>query len=126
MQEQIRLANDERLRLEGAKVLGDRLVAHAQAQKPQWPPPFYDSYYAVLTEYLEEINYGGASMPAPTVAPSPPSTVPAVIPGETASVVPTGTRTLKERLASLKELLGDELITQDEHDERRKAILAEV
>lgn len=130
MQEQIRLANDERLRLEGAKVLGDRLVAHAQAQKPQWPPSFYDSYYAVLTEYLEEINYGGASMPAsasvPIALPGAVAAVPAIIPGETASTVPTGTRPLRERLASLKELLDDELITQAEYDDRRKAILAEV
>jgi ssDNA-binding Zn-finger/Zn-ribbon topoisomerase 1 len=35
-------------------------------------------------------------------------------------------RTRKERLSELKELLDDGLITQEEHDGRRKEILAEV
>jgi len=37
-----------------------------------------------------------------------------------------GTRTLKERLTNLKELLAEDMITQDEFDARRKEILAEV
>ena len=133
MQAQIGQAIDERLRLDGAKILGDRLVAHANTQKSAWTPGFYNAYYQVLTDYLEEINYAGAS-----TAPPAPNTggagvgvaaLPAIIgngSGTATAAPPVGTRSLKERLAGLKELLDEALITQDEFDTRRKEILAEV
>ncbi len=68
MQAQVAAAIDERLREEGAKRLGDRLVAHANTQKAAWPPAFYNAYYSVLTGYLEEINYAGSESP---LAPNP-------------------------------------------------------
>ena len=131
MQAQIASAIDERLRDTGAKALGDRLVAHAGAQKSAWPPAFYNAYYFVLTGYLEEINYAGQAAPYATDT----SALPAVIAGNGAALAappavlaaaPSGTRTLKERLNDLKELRAEEIITQEEFDERRKAILAEV
>ena len=125
MQAQIAAAIDERLRAEGAHALGDRLVAHANRQKSAWTPGFYNAYYLVLTNYLEEINYAGGVTPAVET-----SAVPAVIPSAATAVMTsptlTGTRTLKERLNDLKELRAEDIITQEEFDERRKAILAEV
>ena len=127
MQAQIAAAIDERLRDLGGKALGDRLVAHALVQKSAWLPAFYNAYYLVLTNYLEEINYAGGTAPEVVVETS---AVPVVIPNGATAVAtapaPTGTRTLKERLNDLKELRAEDIITQEEFDERRKAILAEV
>ena len=140
MQAQVAAAIDERLRAEGAKRLGDRLVAHANTQKAAWPPAFYNAYYSVLTGYLEEINYAGEQtprQPPPPAVPADPSpingrgagtgvvsAVPAVIANGTATTAPVRTR--KERLAELKELLDEGLITAEEFDGRRREILAEV
>ncbi len=118
MQAQVSAAIDERLRDIGAHAMGNSLVAHANMQKARWPLPFYNSYYAVLTAYLEEINYGGAQAAAPGAETS---ALPVIIP---AGAGPD--RTLKERLGRLKELLDETLITQDEYDTRRREILAEV
>ena len=91
----------------------------------------------MLTDYLEEINYAGTSA-APTVTAmsvAPPlQTVaqpPAIIGSNgnsqsTTAAAPPPARTLKERLAALKELLDEGLVTQEEFDARRKDILAEV
>ena len=127
MQAQITAAIDERLRDMGGKALGDRLVAHALVQKPAWLPAFYNAYYLVLTNYLEEINYAGGSPLAPNTGGTgaEKSAVPVVIPNEVAATVAT-VRTLKERLNELKELRAEEFITQEEFDVRRKEILAEV
>ncbi|MGO8673377.1 MAG: tubulin-like doman-containing protein [Capsulimonadaceae bacterium] len=115
MAAQINAAVDESLRAEGAPALGARLVQHANAHKPGLDPAFYDSYYAVLTGYLEEINYEGG-LPVAVVSPSSSG------PQKPAAPV----RTVRERLAHLKELLDEGLITQDDHDRRKKEILAEV
>jgi hypothetical protein len=123
MEAQIGQAIDERLRSDGAKLLGDRLVAHANIQKSAWTPGFYNSYYKVLTNYLEEINYAGAA--ATPVTPTA-NNGSATGNGTATAAPPVGARTLKERLAELKGLLDEELITQDEFDTRRKEILAEV
>ncbi len=121
MQAQIAAAIDERLRAEGAQAFGARLVQHAGAQKTALAPGFYDSYYAVLTRYLEEINYAGASLAAsPSPLPAPSETAVTVAPNGAAA------RTVRERLADLKALLDDGLVTQAEHDSRRAAILADV
>ena len=140
MQAQIAAAIDERLRADGPHALGDRLVSHATAQKRLLAPAFYDSYYKVLTEYLEEINYGGtqAAPPAPSsggagtitplaVAPSLQTVAspPALIGGNGGSAT-ASPRSRRDRLAELKELLDEGLITQDEFDARRREILAEV
>jgi len=98
---------------------------------------FYDSYYKVLSEYLEEINYGGTQAASGTglarQAPTPVALAPALqtvasppalIGSNGASVTPTRSR--KDRLAELKELLEEGLVTQDEFDARRREILAEV
>jgi hypothetical protein len=146
MQKQIAAAIDERLRTEGAQVFGNRLVAHANREKATQAPAFYDSYYKVLTDYLEEINYAGARAVgnplAPNAAASTTSPIalapslqtvakpPAVIGTNGAALASSAAtppvRTRKERLAELKELLDEGLITQDEFDTRRKEILAEV
>ena len=132
---QVAAAIDERLRDEGAKGLGDRLVAHAVAQKSRWPLGFYDSYYQVLTDYLEEVNYGGSAETGPVpnsggVGRQTVANPPAVVPGNgvtvSAGAVTAPSRTRKERLGELKDLLDEGLISQAEFDERRKAILAEV
>jgi hypothetical protein len=129
MQAQIAAAIDERLRDIGGKALGDRLVAHALVQKSAWLPAFYNAYYHVLTNYLEEINYAGGTASVNTAS-AETSAVPAVIPNGVTTVAtapaPNGTRTLKERLNDLKELRTEDIITQEEFDERRKEILAEV
>jgi hypothetical protein len=137
MQAQIALAIDERLRRDGPRLLGDRLVQHATAQKPLLAPAFYDSYYRVLTDYLEEINYGGVdAVPPAQSAPSAPNAggaggvVPALMPPTSAAPAVSGNggagRSLKDRLASLKELRDEEIISQEEFDARRREILAEV
>ena len=109
-------------------------------QKSRWAPAFYDAYYKVLTDYLEEINYGGTGEgvpPAPNnggvgVGRQTGAQLPAVIPGVgavpgTAVTTSLPGRTRKERLGELKELLDEELIiTQEEFDVRRREILAEV
>jgi len=133
MAAQINAAIDERLRAEGSQVLGSRLVQHANAHKSTMETAFYDSYYTVLTDYLEEINYGGdapvaarpaangASTGSPSTAASPQSVATAAPPATQAS-----TRSRKERLGELKELLDEGLITQEEYAGRIKEILAEV
>ncbi len=135
MQAQIAAAIDERLRADGSQIFGDLLVSHANREKITQAPAFYDSYYKVLTDYLEEINYAGtraaASVTTPlAVAPSLQTVAspPALINGSGATAAPPAppARALKERLAALKDLLADDLITQDEFDARRKEILAEV
>ena len=152
MAQQIGAAIDDKLRGVGAQEMGRMLVAHAAAQKAVSPPAIYDPYYKVLSDYLEEINYSGESAPSPASGngPHPPAPSPARGRGgaegllSSPSPVPTGegrpseggvrassageppARTMRERLASLKELLAEELITQDEHDARRREILAEV
>jgi hypothetical protein len=124
MQAQVSNAIDEALRRDGPRVLGDRLVQHATAQKPLMTPAFYDSYYLVLTDYLEEINYAGAAPAAvPLVVSAPVSTVPALIgSGQPASE----TRSIKDRLAQLKNLRDEDMISTDEYEQRRQQILAEV
>lgn len=140
MQQQIVQAIDERLRADGAQILGDRLVAHASREKITQPPAFYDSYYKVLTDYLEEINYagtqaasesgvGGTTTPL-AIAPSLQTVAqpPAVIggSGETTAPAAAPTRTLREKLTDLKESLDDGLITQEEFNALRKEIIAGV
>ena len=98
--------------------------------------PFYNSYYAVLTAYLEEINYQGnqeistegagrtlegAGRDSEGAASSAPTHTAGMMPD-----VISAPRSLKVRLGELKELLDEALITQDEHDTRRREILAEV
>jgi hypothetical protein len=144
MQAQIAAAIDERLRADGSQVFGDLLVGHANREKATQAPAFYDSYYKVLTDYLEEINYAGTRAVTPSAPPAATTTALATAPslqtvpnppailsagngnGSTTVAPATATRTRKERLAELKELLADDLITQDEFDARRKEILAEV
>jgi hypothetical protein len=124
MQAQIAAAIDERLRAEGPNAVGAKLVEHANIQKAALPQSMYDSYYTILTEYLEEINYAGPG--APIDSPVSPSAPPSVAPAPEAAASSTPVRSRKERLAELKGLLDDELITRDEYDSRRKDILAEV
>jgi len=130
MQAQVAAVIDERLRDTGARALGDRLVAHANTQKARWPLPFYNSYYAVLTGYLEEINYGGASeAPPPQVWGAGEDKAREEVPSLPAPQTWGGgasPRSRRERLGELKELLDETLITQDEYDTRRREILAEV
>ena len=138
MAAQINAAIDERLRAEGSSVLGSRLVQHAGAHKASMEAAFYDAYYAVLTDYLEEINYSGeapAASPISTAAngaststsfATSQATSQAVATSAPSTSTPPAVRSRKERLAELKELLDEGLITQDEHDGRRKEILAEV
>ena len=141
MEAQIGQAIDDSLRSEGAQALGDHLVQHAQAQKAQYPTDFYNSYYKVLTDYLEEINYSGQQatssqtnqngtplLMAPALQPV--AATPAVIGSNgTAVSVPAAVSsksTRKERLIELKELLDEGLITPEDYDTRRKEILSEV
>ena len=133
---QVEAAINERLRDEGARALGDRLVAHAVRQKSRWEPAFYDAYYKVLTDYLEEINYGGVGADSPPASNSggvgrqtvgqPPAVIPGVGAVAGTSVTAAPARTRKERLGELKELLDEAVITQEEFDARRREILAEV
>ncbi|MDQ2800564.1 MAG: SHOCT domain-containing protein, partial [Armatimonadota bacterium] len=125
MEAQIVQAIDERLRMDGPSLLGARLVQHANAQKATLTPAFYNAYYRVLTQYLEEINFAGAQSAAPALTSAAPVAAPPAIVG-TPNGVSAPARTRKERLAELKELLDDGLITQEEHDSRRREIVAEV
>ena len=98
-------------------------------RKPLLAPAFYDSYYKVLSDYLEEINYGGTQAPRSPLACRPVSANRRARPrpssAATAALRPP-TRSRRDRLAELKELLDEGLITQDEFDARRREILAEV
>ncbi len=73
--------------------------------------PGLASQMALLTDDGLESTYLASSLRGTT----PPATPPA-----TPSAVPSTTR---ERLAELKGLLDDGLITQAEHDERRRAVI---
>ena len=120
--QQIDAAVDERLRAEGPRAFGDRLVQHANEQKTRLNADMYDAYYKVLSDYLEQINYG--SMDAAISAAPRPAAVKAGAPSPPAQ--PAAKATVRERLVHLKELFDDGLITQEEFDLQRKSILSDV
>jgi len=126
--QQIDAAVDDRLRSEGPRSLGDRLVLHANEQKVKLNPDMYDGYYKVLSDYLEQINYG--SMDAAIAATPKPNLTKSLSPIAAAQAAAAASApakaTVRERLMHLKELFDDGLITQDEFNEQRKSILADV
>lgn len=131
LKEQIDQGIEEKLHEAGVADLGNRLVAHAQLQEKALPAGIYRPYQKAISDYLEEINYAG---PGAAVAMNPVAPVPALA-APTAPPVPNNggategaspAQTIRERLAHLKSLYDDDLITEEEFNARKTAILAEI
>jgi len=128
MQQQIEAATDDRLRAEGTRAVGDRITLHARQKKTELAQDLYDPYYKILTEYLEQINYGGSEgqIEGQPAASAPAASKPKANGAKSDVPAAAGAKSVKERLAELKELLDDAIISQEEYDQRRKEILSEL
>ncbi len=150
LRQQLDQGIEEKLHELGVAELGNRLVAHVQAQQRALPSAIYRPYQKAIADYLEEINYAGNNRAVP-VAPvaaarkrrrrcSHERGAGGAIGGPTAAQPtaalpsPAGSgaggastaQSIRERLANLKSLLDDGLITEDDFNSRKAAILAEV
>jgi hypothetical protein len=145
---------EAKLREVGVTEMGDLLVAHVHSQERALEPAVYRPYQKAISDYLEQINYGGpaqarpaavtaappvAALPPPqpvVTAPVPtPVTVPADGNGAAPAPVPTtapapaatgGVQAARERLANLKMLLDEGLITEEDYNQRKATILTEL
>jgi hypothetical protein len=145
LKQQLDQGIEEKLHEWGVTEVGNRLVAHAQVQEKALPPAIYRPYQKAISDYLEEINYAGpgAAVPVNPVAAAPAPPTPAAIgtgDGAATAVAPpaaapalpppaapsSSVQSIRERLANLKGLYEEGLITEDDFNTRRAAILAEV
>ena len=132
----------------GANALGDMLVAHANAQEKLLPTPIYRPYAKAIRDYLEEINYSGgrdngtqngygngygapSAMPVAVAAPEAVAAVSGPTIAEPTPALPapaaqSAGQTVRERLANLKSLFDDGLITQEDFNARKTTILGDV
>jgi hypothetical protein len=125
----------------GVQEVGQALLQHVDAQSRRFPRPILRPYQTAITDYLEQINYnpGGPAVPVAVVSlPTPIAAVkPAVTaPAAAAAAAPAspaaapvggdGIASVRARLASLKALFDEELITKEDYDSRRAVILTEV
>jgi hypothetical protein len=146
LKQQLDQGIEEKLHELGVSELGNRLVAHVQAQERALPGEIYRPYQQAISDYLEQINYagpaaampvtpvaaplaapagnGGAALAGPTLVQPAPAALPQPSSGGNAGA--STVQNLRERLANLKSLFDDGLITQEDFDTRRAAILAEV
>lgn len=130
---------EEKLHEWGVSEMGNRLVAHVQAQQRALPAALYRPYQRAISDYLEQINYSGAGAPVP-VNPTPELAAPAAAamgdgarpaaalpqPAAAGPSQPTAGQSVRERLANLKSLFEEGLITEGDYNTRKAAILAEV
>lgn len=141
----------------GVTEMGNRLVAHVQAQERILPAPVYRPYQKAVSDYLEHINYAGpggppavaavaTTVPAPLMAPPPTAAIVPPVPvtngsgsgAATATVAPpvtttpaappngSGVNAVRERLANLRMLLDEGLITDEDFKTRKEAILKDI
>ncbi len=148
LRQQLDQGIEEKLHELGVAELGNRLVAHVQAQERALPPAIYRPYQQGISDFLEEINYAGpaAAVPVTPAAAAPPGVPeaagtangagspgtiggPAVAAPTPALPQPAATpstgQNIRERLTNLKSLFDDGLITSEDYDTRRATILAE-
>lgn len=140
LREQLEQGIEAKLHEKGVTELGNLLVGHAQAQKNSLPPVIYRPYQKAISDYLEEINYAGPGAPV-AVAPVPaaaavpagapsngdgPTTIAQSPPALPSPVPASSGQTVRERLANLKSLLEDGLITDEDFAARKATILSEI
>jgi hypothetical protein len=133
LKEQIDRGIQAKLVEQGVQLMGQQLLAHVEQQNARnFGRAILRPYQQAITDYLENINYN-PEMPAVIVAPIAPAPVavapaPVAAPAQPVVVAPgpASLGSLKERLANLKVLLEEELITQADFEARKAAILTEV
>ena len=130
LREQLQQGIEGRLHELGITEMGNLLVRHVQSQEKILPPVIYRPYQKAISDYLERINYAGpGGAPAVTAPPVVTATVVAnapVTPPPAAIAPAANGKTVRERLADLKGLFDDGLITQEDFDARKTTILADV
>jgi hypothetical protein len=80
-------------------------------------------YVGMTYDAVEIAMPNGAPVPVATTAPPAPKPVPASSPATTSPAAAPASATPEERLQALKQLLDQKLITTEEYETRRKAIL---
>ncbi|WP_395139700.1 SHOCT domain-containing protein, partial [Armatimonas sp.] len=130
LKEQIDRGIQAKLVEQGVQLLGQQLLMHVEAQNARnFGRIILRPYQQAITDYLESINYNPEA-PAAVIAPVPPrlpggGATMGIAPVATASV-PASLGSLKERLANLRELLTEGLITEADFEARKASILTEV
>jgi hypothetical protein len=132
LKEQLDRGIEARLIELGVQEMGRSLLAHVEAQSRRFDRPILRPYQQAITDYLEQINYNPDAVvpvipapisPAPVVAPPAPEPVATAAPAPAAT---SGIGGVRERLANLKSLLDDGLITEADFAQRKAAILTEI
>jgi len=138
LRQQLDQGIEEKLHELGVAELGNRLVAHVQAQERALPSAIYRPYQQAISDFLEEINYAGpaAALPVAPAAGTNGAGLTEAVAGPTSgpptpalpqpSAAPSAAQSIRERLANLKSLFDDGLITSDDYDTRRATILTEI
>jgi hypothetical protein len=86
LKQQLDQGIEEKLHELGVSELGNRLVAHVQAQERALPDEIYRPYQQAISDYLEQINYAGPAAAVPVTRsllpwPRPPATAARPSPG---------------------------------------------
>jgi Predicted membrane protein len=151
LREQLDQGIENKLHEFGVAELGNLLVSHVQRQERSLPREIYRPYQQAIADYLEQINYAGPGAAVPVEPVQPVAAAPVGQPtgvaapsvnggaGVPAATVPSPTpaaalpapavsnvQSLRERLANLKMLLDEGLITEEDFNSRKAAILSEI
>jgi len=153
LREQLEQGIENKLHEQGVTEMGNLLVAHVQRQERSLPREIYRPYQSAISDYLEQINYAGPGAPVAVEPVQPVVTAPAgtpvaasanggmapaaaaamPAPAPVAGALPSpppngggGVQTVRERLANLKMLLDEGLITQEDFNTRKASILSEI
>ena len=148
LKQQLDQGIEEKLHQKGVAEMGNQLVAHAQAQQRALPAVIYRPYQNAIAGYLEEINYAGpaaavavpagagvagataagdgAAVAGPIVTQPTPALPPPAASGSPTNGGNGGVQSIRERLANLKSLLDEGLITEEDYAARKATILSEV
>ena len=128
LREQIERGIEDKMEAMGIQEMGQALLKHQDEQRKRFPAPIVRPYQQAIEDYLIEINYNPDVMPvvaAPQTAPVAALPQP-VAPTQSVAPSANGTLTVRERLANLKGLLDDGLITEEDFATRKATILAEI